>query len=177
MTKKTYYILITIAFAVISIPTIISIIAQRPILVNHINRSFIKMILIFAICGIESNFIKNKIFKIVGLISSIALFIGIQRMIMHWPLAKEIIIISGILITVIIIIFALLEKNKKIINYLLIFFVFQRLLIILLPPNVFLWWIDVIICLVITVFGVGLTLTLTLGKNNSSKTKMKRRII
>jgi hypothetical protein len=154
MTKRTYNLLVTIAFGILSIPEIISIAAHEPILIGYINRAFIKLILIYAICGIESYFIKNIYFKVLGFIFTVILFWGIERYELYWSMGKEIMIISGIAISLNTLILGFIEKNKGLVNFLLIFYVLQRLLIFITPPNEILWWIDIIIISLITIVGL-----------------------
>jgi len=153
VSKKIYYILFTVAFGVISVPTVLSILASEPILIDLFDRAFMKTLLIFAICGLESFYIKRTFLKIIGLICTFILFIGIQWWVMHWPFAYAIIAISGALVAIDVIVSGIAEKNKNLFNYLLVFFVVQRLLIILLPPDHFLWWLDVITGCLITIVG------------------------
>ena len=153
MNRSFYYILITIAFGIISTPTILSILFHEPILLEHIDRAFIKLILIFFICLIETNFIKKTTFKILGWILLSILFIGIQYKMMHWHYGTEMVGISGALILINLTALAFIEKNKNILNYLLFVFVLQRLAIILTDPNLVLWWIDVIVCVSVTLLG------------------------
>lgn len=154
MTKKTYNILVTIAFGILSIPEIISIVAHEPILIGHINGTFIKLLLIYAICGIESYFIKNIYFRILGFLLTLILFSGIERHELFWSMGKEVMIISGIAISLNTLILGYIEKNKGLINFLLIFYVLQRLLIFITPPNEILWWLDIIIISLITLVGL-----------------------
>lgn len=154
MNKSAYYILVTVLFVLVTIPTVTGFFAEGPAFFSYIDRSFIKWLLIVGICAQASYLIKNTLFKFVGLFSTFILFIGLQWKTMHWPLAKEVIIISGLLVLTDILVSWTREKNENILDYLLLIFVLQRLLIVLFfPPDNLLWWIDVVICFVIAIAG------------------------
>ena len=154
MNKRLYYILITIAFGVVSIPTVLSMILKEAILINYIDKALIKTILIFFIGIVEASYILRTLPKILGWVFLFILFIGIQFRIMHWPWGKELIIGAGLAVLTNLTVLAIAEKNKGLINYLLFVFVLERIAIILLPPNELLWWVDVIICFAITLVGI-----------------------
>ncbi|WP_298425907.1 hypothetical protein [uncultured Kordia sp.] len=154
MSKKLYHILITIAFGIISIPTVLNIIFQERILNNFVDKAFLKLILIIFICMIEVSYIKRKFPKTIGYILWFVLLIGMLFKIQHWPFATELVMIAGLLLFINLVLQAINDKNKGFLHYLLLLFVLQRLLIILTPTNEILWWIDVIICFVITIFGL-----------------------
>lgn len=164
MNKKLYYILITLAFGLISIPAIVNIAFQHRIISNFTNSAIAKTVLIFLICIMEASFIKKHISKIIGWVFSFVLLIAILFKIMHLPLASELIRVSGLAILTNLIIAAIIEKNKGLIHFLLFVFIFQRLLIILLTLNEILWWIDIIVCFAITLVGIGKVLNLKIGK-------------
>ncbi len=164
MNRKLYFTLTTIAFGIISIPTVLSIVFQERILIDYIDRAFIKIILIFFISVIEVSYIKKTIPKVIGWISLFVLIIGFQFRIMHWPWLNEMIIGAGLVLIINLLTMALIERNKGLIHYFLFLFIFQRLLIILAPPNEFLWWIDVIICFVLTLVGIGYLLNIKVKK-------------
>lgn len=153
MNRTLYYVLITITFGFISIPTVLGIIFQEAILTIYIN-SFIKTILIFFISIIEATFIKRTFHRMIGLIIPFVLFVGIQFKIMHWPMGDIIIIVAGVVLLINLMAMALIEKNKGPMHVLLFLFILQRLLIILTPPNQFLWWIDVVIAFGIALLGI-----------------------
>ncbi|MEZ4805203.1 MAG: hypothetical protein R2852_06905 [Bacteroidia bacterium] len=155
MNKKLYYILITIAFGIISIPTVLSIVVQEIILTDYIDRNFLKTVLIFFICFVEASYMKRTYPKLIGWVFSIVLLVGILFKIMLWPWSSEMIIFSGVVILINLTTAAIIEKKKEILPYLLYSFILQRLLIILIPANELLWWIDVIICFAVTLVGIG----------------------
>lgn len=152
MSKKLYYIIITIAFAIVSISTLLTIISND--LIPNINSNLCKTFLVFFICGHEINYIKNKVANIIGWFFLVLLFIGLQFRIMHWPFGIEMIITSGVVITATLVLSSIIEKNKEVIHFFLFAFVAQRLVIILTPPNKILWWIDVILGLSILILGI-----------------------
>jgi hypothetical protein len=164
MSRKLYYTLISIAFGIISIPTVLSIVFQERILTDYIDRTFIKTILIFFISIVEASYIKKTIPKVIGWIIPFVLFVGIQFRIMHWPLGNEMITGAGLVLLINLMTMALIERNKGLIHYLLFLFLLQRLIIILTPPNESLWWIDVGISFVITLVGIGYILNITREK-------------
>ena len=164
MTKKLYYILLTIAFGIISIPTIFNIIFQERILTGVINKAFIKLLLILFICIVEVSLIKRTLPKVIGYILWLLLLIGILFKIQHWPWGNEIFELAGLFTLINLVIAAIIDKNKDFFHFLLYAFVLQRLIILLTPANEFLWWIDVIICVVITIVGIGKIISLKRSK-------------
>lgn len=152
--KKLYYLILTLLFFIISVPSILSIIIQRNVSLPYINSTFIKLLLIIAISIMGPSYANQKITKLVGWMFSFSLLIGIQFKIMHWPGAKGILILSGSIILVNLVLSSLTQKDKEIINYLLYLFIFFRLLIILIRHNQFLWWMDQIICFLVTIAGL-----------------------
>ncbi|WP_430413111.1 hypothetical protein [Kordia sp.] len=160
MTKKLYYILLTIAFGVISIPTLFNVIFQERILIGVINKTLIKLLLVLFICIVEVHFMKCTLSKVIGYVLWVVLVIGILFKIQHWPFGYEIFSMAGLLILVNLIIAASIDKNKGFFHYLLFVFILERFIMILTPTNEFHWWIDVLICLAITIVGIGKILNL-----------------
>lgn len=154
MTRQGFYIGVTLAFLIISIPETISIWLHRPFLIDRMNVPWLKFLLILFICGIESYLVKNRVASVAGMLASVLLFFGMQYKIMHWPRAEEIIILSIGIIFVSVLIGTWLEKRKAILDLLLLFFVGQRVAIIILDPSTTRWWIDVITCDVVALIGV-----------------------
>jgi hypothetical protein len=155
MNKKLYYILTTIAFGFISIPTVLSIIFQEEILIDSIDRNVIKTILVLFICVTETFYIRKTTARIFSWSSVFILYIGSLFKIMHWPWSRDITKISGLATLAILCAFAIIEKNKNVFHYLLFVFVFEHILTISTDPNKVLWWFDIIICSVITIVGIG----------------------
>jgi len=110
MTKKLYYLLLTIAFGIISIPTLLNIIFQERILVGVIDKTLIKLLLILFICFVEVSFIKRTLPKVIGYILWSLLLIGILFKIQHWPWGNEVFKMAGLLILLNLVIAAIIDN-------------------------------------------------------------------
>jgi len=155
MSRNIYIIIVTLVFAIISIPSLVNTVFHERVIQSIVDVAFTKTIMIFFILIMENSLIKKKAINfIIGILSS-TMLIGVLFKVMHWPLGVELIGYSAVGLVAIFLIYSLTSKRRHPVHYLLLLFVPIRVLIILTPPHSFTWWLDFIICVAIFISGLA----------------------
>lgn len=118
MTKKIYYLFLSLGFGSLFLPILVNVIAHRQVIPYLTSPGTHQAVLFFLICWGEARFIKNPLLRIPGFVLPFVWFQGWQYKIMHWPHSSYYILVSTIAMLVSFVVMDIIEKNKNILNYL-----------------------------------------------------------
>lgn len=132
--KLYYYILVTLGFGALSVPSMVSIFFGNTFLMEIINKGIVGITLLTIVTITEVSLIEKRILKGIGWALIFVMFFGFMLRLMHWPFSQAF-FLSGIGIAVILLISAIIVKSKDVFQYVLAVFIFERVLYYLMHPT------------------------------------------